>query len=97
MYYDAGLLHRDISTGNILICPNFQSAEKKVVGRLIDLEMSKITDTFSPSLLNRLKDEKSHHLLKSYSPEVTGKDFADPIIAVMGHLDLPVKNYIKNF
>ncbi|KAH9945527.1 hypothetical protein B0H21DRAFT_809283 [Amylocystis lapponica] len=45
LYYKAGVLHRDISIGNILICPE-DDVGKKTHGRIIDLDYAKLTNKY---------------------------------------------------
>ncbi|KAH9937956.1 hypothetical protein B0H21DRAFT_894112 [Amylocystis lapponica] len=50
LYYKAGVLHRDISIGNILICPE-DDVGKKTHGRIIDLDYAKLTDNYIDAVL----------------------------------------------
>lgn len=52
LYYKKGVLQRDISIGNILICPADSGPPR---GRLIDLDYAKRTADRKPTLLNKAK------------------------------------------
>ncbi|KAF9455625.1 hypothetical protein BDZ94DRAFT_1316018 [Collybia nuda] len=53
--YFHGILHRDISSGNVLICPSFTDGVMTTEGRLIDLDYAKRTKCFVPPLLFDVK------------------------------------------
>ncbi|KAF8518112.1 hypothetical protein BU17DRAFT_48989 [Hysterangium stoloniferum] len=65
-FYLSGVLHRDVSAGNILICPQ-GSDTTKACGRLIDLDHGKQSTVFLPTVattsdFNDPKLEKLVHL-----------------------------------
>jgi hypothetical protein len=84
-----GVLHRDISIGNALIC---QRDDKSIEGRLIDLDYAKHTTDFIGPILSRIKDypefknEQEDFLSSSrvYHKRVfQGHDLPDDIFRVM--------------
>ena len=68
LYYK-GILHRDISSGNILICPNGVDVEK-TSGCLIDLDYAKQTNNFidpKPFTDSTHQDQRSKRTRQSVS------------------------------
>jgi hypothetical protein len=83
-----GVLHRDISIGNALIC---QRDDKSIDGRLIDLDYAKHTTDFIGPILSRIKDypefKNEQEDLSStrvyYKKVFQGHDLPDDIVRVM--------------
>ncbi|KAH9945519.1 hypothetical protein B0H21DRAFT_809280 [Amylocystis lapponica] len=66
LYYKAGVLHRDISIGNILICPE-DDVGKKTHGRIIDLDYAKLTNKYFDPVRSLPREEWDEMMESRYT------------------------------
>ncbi|TFK33771.1 hypothetical protein BDQ12DRAFT_403293 [Crucibulum laeve] len=79
---EVGILHGDISAGNILICPSSKDGQlnmRTTTGRLIDFDCSKITTTFAANTLNEV-DEAYTSAVQNFFSVVESHAVEDAVI-----------------
>ena len=78
LYFKSLVLHRDISVGNIMICPSGKDVSA-TTGHLIDLDHAKVAETRIPHTKLIISEETQGDFLKRNTARVLGLQLDKPL------------------